>query len=84
MDNKVLIECFIPYIETTQELYVPVNKKIGTLRDLIIKSINQEAGYDYLKSSFYTFYNKDTGKNYDMNKLIIESDIRNGTRLILL
>ena len=33
--NKILIELSIPLIEKNYDLYIPINKKVGTVKKLI-------------------------------------------------
>ena len=33
--NKILVELYIPLIEKSYDLYIPINKKIGTVKKLI-------------------------------------------------
>ena len=33
--NKILIELYIPLIEKNYDLYIPINKKVGTVKKLI-------------------------------------------------
>ena len=35
MKNKILIELEIPLIEKKYDLFIPVNKKVGTIKSLI-------------------------------------------------
>ena len=37
--NKILIELEIPLIEKKYDLFIPINKKIGTIKDLIEQSL---------------------------------------------
>ena len=50
--NKILIELYIPSIEKTYDLYIPINKKIGTVKTLIEKAlveITEDFGYIIVK-----------------------------------
>ncbi len=84
MENKVLVEIYFPAVEIVRDAFVPINKYLGEVRTLLVKMINEEAGFDYLNENSCMIYNKETGDIYDLNKTIIETDIRNGSRLILL
>ena len=45
MKNKVLIQLIVPDIEEKFDLFIPINKKIGTIKNSIIDSI-EELNYD--------------------------------------
>lgn len=81
MDNKVLIDLVVPEIDLQYDIYLPINKKIGGVIKLLVKSINEENGTDI---DFKLLYNADTGECYDYNMLIANTNIRNGTRLVLI
>ena len=35
MKNKILVEVEVPMIEKTYDLYIPVNKRVGTIKRLM-------------------------------------------------
>ena len=39
MNNKILLELEIPLIEKTYDLYIPINKKVGTVKRLIEEAL---------------------------------------------
>ncbi len=84
MENKILIEIYVPIVEKRYDLFVPINKKLGAVRDLMIKNINEEAGFEYLKKDFYTIYNEENGIPYSLDEIILHQNIRNGHRLIMI
>ena len=58
-------------------------KRIGNIIQLLIKAINElGTNFDFDKSIL--LYNKNTGYQYNPNDLVYDTDIRNGTELILL
>lgn len=83
MKNKVQIQLIVPDIEEKFDLFIPINKKIGNIVFLITKSIN-EIDADYNIKNTCCIYNRDTGVKYNPEQLIFDSDIRNGTVLILM
>lgn len=82
MKNKVLIKLIVPDIDETYDIFLPINKKIGEIVILVIKSINEHESLNLPNNK--VLYNRNTGKDYDPNDLIKNTDIRNGTSLILL
>lgn len=84
MQNKVLVEIYLPVVEVVRDAFIPINKYLGEVRTLLVKMINEEAGFPYLIEEDCMIYNKETGDIYDLNKTVVETDIRNGSRLILL
>lgn len=82
--NKILIELEIPLLEKTYDLFIPINKKIGTVKKLIETSLQELTGTDYEIREDTNFYSKDTGEIYDVNKTVRDTDLKNGSRIILL
>lgn len=84
MKNKVLVNLNIPEINEEYSLYLPINKKIGNIIILLNKAISELTNGEFPISNFNSLYNKSTGKKYEVDVLLIDTDIRNGTKLILL
>lgn len=82
--NKILIELSIPLIEKNYDLYIPINKKIGTVKKLIEEGLLDLTDHDYIIKKGSNFYSKETGEIYDVNKSVRETDLKNGSRIILI
>ena len=84
IENKVLVSLNVPVLEKKYDVYIPVNRKIHNVIEMIKTSLSQLSNGSFEMNSKYTLYNKDNGNAYDMNILVRDSDIRNGSRIILL
>jgi len=84
MNNKILISLEIPLIETKYDLFVPINKKVGTIKTLIENSLKELTDNAYCPREDTNFYSKETGEVYDVNKTIRDTDLKNGSRIILI
>ena len=82
--NKILIELEIPLIEKKYDLFIPINKKVGTIKKLIENALVELIDNDYEIREDTNFYSKDTGEIYDVNKTVRDTDLQNGSRIILL
>lgn len=84
MELKILIELYVPEIEEQYELYIPINKTIGYCTAQIKKMLKER--YEELKDDITTLnlYNKRTGQMYQNHILVRNTDIRNGSQLVLL
>lgn len=82
--NKVLIIVYVPYIEKTYEVFVPISKRIHTIVALLAKAINELTAEEFKIKSDYILYDKITGKIYDFNITVKESELRNGSEVILI
>ena len=82
--NKILIEIYIPLIEKSYDIYIPISKTIGTIKKLPEKSLVELTEESYQPSTSTNLYNKETGLIYDINKKVYETDLENGSKLILI
>lgn len=83
-NNKILLEVYIPSIEKEYDIFVPVNKKIGTIKKMIEAGIKDLTDDVYSISDDTNLYSKDTGNMYDVNVKLIDTDLKNGSRIILI
>lgn len=83
MDNKILVNLIIPTLEVNYNAYLPISKRIGNIIFLLVKAIN-EMGITFEFNSEIALYNRYTGEIYNPNDLLIDTDIRNGSEIILL
>lgn len=84
MNNKILIELQIPLIEKQFDLFVPINKKIGTIKNLVEQALVELTDNAYTPKEESNFYSKETGDVYDVNRTVRDTDLKNGSRIILL
>ena len=84
MKNKILVELDVPIIEKSFDLYIPINKKIGTIKKLIEEELVDLTEKSYNISESTNLYSKDTGEIYEVNKTVRDTDLKNGSRIILL
>lgn len=82
--NKVLVTVYVPLIEQEYNLFIPVNRKIGLVKKILVNSIVELSDGAYVIDTEIALYNKMTNQEYKDDMFVIESDIRNGTKLILL
>lgn len=82
--NKLLVEVIVPSIEQKYDILIPKNKKVGKILQILIKTIN-ELSDDYfpLKDSI-SIIDANTGENFDLEKLIKDSEIKNGSQIIII
>jgi hypothetical protein len=84
VENKVLVILNLPELDETYDIMIPVSRKIGNIIELISKYLYEETDGKYQIDIHKSLYNKESSQRYSNNQLVIETDIRNGTRLILI
>lgn len=82
--NKVLIEVWVPKIECSYEIFVPINKKIFNVIKLVAKSVNELSYGAFSADGEYNLINYRTGEILDINKNIKDVKIIDGMKLILI
>ena len=84
MNSKVIVKIIVPEIDQVFDMYLPVNKKIGNIIELISKDINELTTGEYTVSNTTVLVNVETDKEYEPDILLLNTDIRNGTKLVLI
>lgn len=84
MKNKVLVKLAIPEIDETYDIYIPLNKQIGAVIELLNKSLKDLTKDAFVSKEGRNLYNRETGEIYDPNFFVKDTNIRNATTLILL
>ena len=82
--NKILIRLYIPLVERSYDIYIPINKTIGTIKSQIENGLIEITDGSYAKRKDTNFYSKDSGEIYDINKTVRETDLKNGSKIILI
>ena len=80
LENKVLVNLYILSLDKNYELYLPINEKIGNISKLINTTLFDSINFE----KNYIFLNVENGKIYENNVLLRDTDILNGTKLVLI
>ena len=83
MNFRVYVIVETPILDKKFELLVPVDRRIHELINLLRNNI-PELMENYYESVCPMLFNKSTGEMYDMNLIIKNSNIKTGTRLVLI
>ena len=76
--NKILINLYIPSLDENYNLFIPINKKVGTIKNTIISTTKN------LAEGNYKLVLLESGAIVDDNVYVKNSGIVNGSRLILI
>ena len=83
MNNKILIKLTFAKLDKSFDLFVPVNETIWQAKKLIIDAVQDICSFNLVESN-YVLINVKTSKVYSNNEIIIDTDIRNATELIII
>lgn len=82
MKNKVLIKLLVPEIDEEYDMFVPINIRVGSLIYLLNVSLKEISGGLYESKNNRQLHSVEDGTIYEVDKLIRETNIRNGSILI--
>lgn len=81
--NKVFIKLRVPEIDKEYDLYLPVNKKIGNIIILLNQAVCELSNGEMELSDSNKLFNEKTLETYSPDVLLLNTNIRNGTVLVL-
>ena len=84
MKNKILIELIVPEIDSKYNVFIPVTKKVGEILTLLNKSLVDITNGNFVSTTKKWIYDGKTGEKYDLNVLVKNTNMRNGTSIILI
>ena len=84
MNNKVLVKIFAPEFDQTFDVYIPVNYLVWKINKMLAKCIGDLCDYDLDLRKEFLLINKLTNEIYGNNTSIKDTNIRNGTELIII
>lgn len=76
--NKILVIVYIPLLDEVYDIFIPINKKVGTVKKTITDSVKNLVDKDY------RLLIEDNCKIADDNVYVKNSGIKNGSKLVLL
>lgn len=82
--NKVLVKLYVPMIEGQYDIWIPLNKRVYNVINLLVKLVNEFTDGYYVPREMPILYNKLTAEQYDVNLTVKEADIQNGTEILLI
>lgn len=81
--DKVLVKLYVPIVDESYEVWIPLNKKISDVIIMLSKGVNELKNGFYQPDEMPVLYNRTTGKQYEMDVIVEDSDIKNGTELVM-
>lgn len=84
MNNKILVQIEIPSIEKKYDIFIPINKKVGTIKKLLEQALVELSDKAYKPAEDTNFYSKENGEIYNLNHTVRDTNLKNGSRIILI
>lgn len=83
MDFRVYVIVEAPILDKSYEMLVPIDRKIHEIIGAI-KKIDQALSKNYYENHTPNLFNVSSGEIYDMNTVVENTNIKMGTRLLLI
>ena len=84
MKNKILVKVYVPTIQEEYNIYIPINIRIGQLTILLSKSISELQDISFDPINTHIIIDTSSGKTYQSDVIIRDTEIVNGSRIILI
>lgn len=84
MKNKILVDVFVPTINQSYNIFIPVNKSVGEILHILNKAINELTEGEFPISNNLSLINLNTGTIYNLEYSVKSNKILNGSKLILI
>lgn len=82
--NKVLVKLYVPTMDEQYDVWLPMNKKIYRIINLLVKAVDEFSGGFYQPNKMPMLYDKSTAMQYDINLSVKKNHIKNGTEIVLI
>ena len=82
--DKILIKLNFVEIDEVFDVFIPVNELVWKVKKLLIKSVADLTQTKLDINNEYIIMNATTNEIYDNNQVIIDTNIRNATEIIMI
>ena len=83
--NKYLITVSVPTIDYTFDIEVPNNRKIGTIKKILLSELTELSNGSYnLDFNDMRIVDRDSGTEYSNDMYIKDSKIVNGSKIVMI
>ena len=83
MENKILVELSIPMLDAVYDVFIPISKTVSKVTELLEKSISELSNVVFTHQENIALYDI-SGRQIEPNLTIRDSEITNGSKLILM
>lgn len=81
--NKILINVYVPVLNSAYDFFVPVQLQVFEVTELIKRAVVELSEGRFIPSYDTALAYRETGDVCDINDVVFESRIKNGTKLML-
>ena len=84
LNRKILVEVYVPAAEESFDVYIPLESKMSQVTDLVSKAMSDLLYGKYIACNDAVLCESKTGHIYDINTVVAELGLKNGSRLLLI
>lgn len=84
MKNKVLVKFVVPELNSSFDVFLPVNEIMWKVKKMVAKSIYDLSGGAFSTEKEYVLVNMGNNRVYTNNEIIVDTDIRNATQILII
>lgn len=84
MDNKYLVELFVPSISKIYNVFLPVNRRVGNIIALLNKALTEISNGEYRGTNVTALYDRESGQRLENNLLLRDTIIENGSGIVII
>jgi hypothetical protein len=81
--NKILVNIYVPSINKSYDVYISSESCMGDIKNILGNSIEKLSNKRFISVS-NVLVDSITGKEYDNDVLVKETNIENGSKIILI
>ena len=82
--EKVLVEIFVPVLDRSFDMFIPLQSPMYEVLELIKKAISEMSDGRFIANQNTTICHREDGSILNINLSVYELEIRNGSKLMLI
>jgi len=82
--EKVLVEIFVPVLDRSFDVFIPLQSPMYKVLELIKKAISEMSDGRFIANQNTTICHREDGSILNINLSVYELEIRNGSKLMLI
>ena len=82
--NKVLIKLYVPMLDESYDIFIPVNEIMWKVNGIVVKLVSDLSDGNLPFNKNYALVNIENGRIYNNNEIVINTDIRNSSKIALI
>ena len=82
MNNKILVLVYVPILNQEYDCFIPIGKTVGTIKKVLLDTIGNFNEIEFLNQ--VKIYDREKNLLYSDDMIIKNTNIRNGSKLLLI